>query len=104
MYSLERFNKLENVKLFENFIKYLESRNTKVIFFLPPYNPITYDLLTKQSEYKIINKVERYLNKLANEHNISIKGSYNPHNYSFENKDFSDGMHGHGSVAKKIFE
>jgi len=103
VYALERFNELDNIKLFKDFIKYLQSRNVKVVFFLPPYNPITYDLLMKQQEYQILDKVEKYLITFANEHNIEIKGSYNPHKYSFENKDFYDGMHGHDKVIKKIF-
>lgn len=102
VYSLEKFNNLHNIKLFEDFIKYLQSKNVKVVFFLPPYNPITYDLLMKQQEYQIIDKVEKYLIAFVNKQNIEIKGSYNPHKYSFENKDFSDGMHGHDVVAKKI--
>jgi len=104
VYSLENFRKLDNVNLFERFIGYLHSKNIKIIFFLPPYNPITYDLLIEQPEYKIINKVEKYLIQLSNDKNITILGSYNPHKYNFKNEDFSDGMHGHDSVAKKILK
>jgi len=103
VYSLERFKKLDSRDLFENFMKYLQSRNTKIIFFLPPYNPITYDLLIKQPEYQIINKVEKYLIRFAKRQNIIIKGSYNPHKYNFKNKDFSDGMHGHDIIIKEIW-
>lgn len=103
VYSLERFNNLHNLKLFDDFIKYIQSKNVKVVFFLPPYNPITYDLLMKQPAYQILDKVEKHLITFANKRNIEIKGSYNPHKYSFENKDFSDGMHGHDNVIKKIF-
>jgi len=104
VYSLEKFNKLSNKKIFEDFIKYLQSKNIKIILFLPPYNPVTYDLLMKQKEYHIINKVEKFLVQFSKNHNIVIKGSYNPHQYNFENKDFSDGMHGHDIVIKRIFE
>ena len=104
VYSLETFTTLDNINLFESFIKYLQLKNVNIIFFLPPYNPITYNLLIKQPEYKMIDTVENYLIKISNEYNIDMKGSYNPHKYSFINKDFSDGMHGHDRVAKKIFE
>ena len=105
VYSLEKFIELNNddIKLFENFIKYLHSKNTKIIFFLPPYNPITYDLLIKKPEYQIINKVEKYLVKFANKSNITLKGSYNPHKYNLVNKDFYDGMHGRDIAIEKIF-
>jgi hypothetical protein len=104
VYSLEKYDKLSNLKLFENFIKYLQSKNIKIIFFLPPYNPITYDILMKKSKYHIINRAEKYLINFANKNDIEIKGSYNPHKYNFKYTDFSDGMHGKNKVAKKIFE
>ncbi len=79
------------MKLFENFIKYLQLNNIKIIFFLPPYNPITYDILMKKPKYHIINRAEEYLINFANKNNIEIKGSYNPHKYNFKYTDFSDG-------------
>jgi len=104
VYSLEHFNTLSNTKLFETFVKYLQSNGVNVIFFLPPYNPVTYDLLIKNKKYKYLTIAEHYINDFAIKNNITIKGSYNPHKYGFTNKDFIDGMHGHDSVVKKIFE
>lgn len=104
VYSLTKYNTLSNTKLFESFIKYLDSRNVNVILFLPPYNPITYDLLIKDEKYKHIKIAEQYIITFATKHNLDVKGSFNPHKYGFTNKNFFDGMHGHDGVAKKIFE
>jgi len=104
VYSLSKYNTLSNTKLFENFIKYLQSKSINVVLFLPPYNPITYDLLIENEKYKYIQIAEQYINNFAIKHNVDVKGSYNPHKYGFTNKNFFDGMHGHDGVAKKIFE
>lgn len=103
VYSLENFNSLDNVEIFEKFIKYLQGNGVKVVFFLPPYNPIAYDLLVQNSKYKIIEDVEEKLKQLADENDIKLLGSYNPHKYNFTNGDFYDGMHGNEMVTEKIF-
>ncbi|SHO80916.1 conserved hypothetical protein [hydrothermal vent metagenome] len=104
VYLISNYNKLSNIKLFEDFIKYLKSRGVNIIFYLPPYNPISYDILSKNRKYRYIDIVEKYLKKFAKEMNIELKGSYNPHIYNFKNRDFADGMHSHDEVVKKIFE
>lgn len=102
VYALGNYKKLDNIKLFEDFIDYLQAKGTKVVFFLTPYHPISYDILIKDEKYKYINIVEKYLKKLSTLKNIKLTGSYNPHKYNFKNKDFFDGMHGHEGVAKEI--
>jgi len=104
VYSLERYTTLSDTKIFEDFIKYLLVKKVEIIFFLPPYNPIAYDLLIKNNNYKIIHKVENHLINFSNNHNIKLIGSYNPHKYNFKNEDFFDGMHANENVIKKIFE
>lgn len=104
VYSLTNYNSLNNIKEFEDFIQYLKSRKINIIFFLHPYNPITYDLLQKNEKYQYINISEEYLNDFSTKNSIQIKGSFNPHRYEFKNEDFSDGMHGHEKVAKEIFK
>ena len=103
-YSLEKYDSLSNLKLFEDFVRYLQLNRVDVILFLPPYNPITYDLLVKNKKYKYILISEKYLINFAELNGINVKGSYNPHKYGFTNKNFLDGVHGRSSVVKKIFE
>ena len=103
-YSLEKYDSLSNIKLFEDFVRYLQLNRVDVILFLPPYNPITYDLLVENKKYKYILISEKYLINFAELNNIDVKGSYNPHKYGFTNKDFFDGVHGRDWVVKKIFE
>ena len=102
VYLLSNYNKLSNTKLFEDFIKYLKSKDINIIFYLPPYHPLTYDILSKNPKYKYIDIVEKYLKDFAKDMDIEVKGLYNPHIYNFKNRDFSDGMHSHDLVAKRI--
>lgn len=104
VYSLEMFKYLSNTKIFEDFIKHLILNGTKIYFFLPPYNPYTYDLLIQNPKYTIINDIEIYLKNFAKQNNIQVLGSYNPHTYMLKNEDFFDGMHGLDIVCAKIFK
>lgn len=102
VYSLEKFENLSNTKLFEDFINYLQTKNIEVMFLLPPYHPLTYNLLTKNHKYKIIMDVETYLRNVAAAHRIKISGSYCPAQYQFSSIDFFDGMHGKDIVMEKL--
>ena len=75
-----------------------------VTLFLPPYNPIAFDLLIESNKYKQILIAEEYLINFANLNNINLKGSYNPYEYSLTNEDFFDGVHGRNQALKKIFQ
>jgi hypothetical protein len=103
-YSLDKYNALTNVKLFEDFISYLKLNKINVTLLLLPYNPITYDLLLEAKKYNHILIAEEYLINYAKLNGIILKGSYNPHNYNLSNQDFYDGVHGRDSVLIKIFK
>lgn len=103
-YSLGKYDELTNLKFFEDFVGYLQLNKVNVILFLPPYNPISYDLLVESKKYNIILDVEKFLKNFAKLNNIEIKGSYNPHNYGLAYEDFFDGVHGRDLVLKKIFQ
>ena len=49
------------IKLFEDFVRYLKVNKVEVTIFLPPYNPITYDLLLESNKYNMILTAEKYL-------------------------------------------
>jgi hypothetical protein len=104
VYSLNNFTKLDNIELFESFILYLKNNGVNVILYLPPYNPISYDLLSNNKKYMMINETEKYLLKFSNKNDIKIVGSYNPHKYNFTYKDFFDGMHGLDNTYNVIFK
>lgn len=104
VFSVNNYTQLNNIQLFEDFVHYLQKKGTTVIFFLPPYNPITYDILAGDNRYKNIMESEKYLRKFANLNKIKIHGSFNPHSCGFTLKDFYDGMHGRENVSKKLLD
>jgi hypothetical protein len=103
-YSLEKYDTLSSVKLFEDFIRYLKLNKVNVTLLLPPYNPITYDLLLEANKYNHILIAEDYLINFAKLNDVDLKGSYNPHKYDLTYQDFYDGVHGRDLVLKKIFD
>lgn len=103
VYALNNFTKLDNIELFKSFILYLKNNGINVILYLPPYNPISYDLLSNNKKYVMINEAEKYLFAFSKNYDIKIIGSYNPHKYNFSYKDFFDGMHGLDSTYEIIF-
>jgi len=104
VYSLEKFERLDNIDEFEKFIIYLKNRDINVSFALFPYNPITYNLLVKDKDYIIIQEVEEYLKQFARDNKLRVFGSYNPDKFNFKNSDFSDGMHGLEIISKTILQ
>jgi len=104
VYSLEKYEKLSNLELFEGLVKYLKNNEVNIYFYLPPYNPITYDILVSKDKYKFIEKSEDYLRNFAKQNDIKLVGSYNPHKYNLKNSDFFDGMHSLDIVYEIIFK
>ncbi len=93
----------ERLDIFIKFIEYLQQNQVRVIFFLPPYHPTTYNILTKSGDYKIIVKVEEYFRNIAQDHGITVIGSYNPENIQGHKEDFYDGLHPKEILVEKLF-
>lgn len=103
IYLLEKFTTLSKTKIFEKTIQYLLDRDIKIYFFLPSYNPYTYDKLMER-KYHIVNDIEEYLKNYAKQHNIKVIGSYNPHNMELTNEYFFDAIHTLDNAYEKIFK
>lgn len=104
VYSLEKFDKISNQKIFERFINHLKKHDVNIIFYLPSYNPYAYDLIIKNQKYKHIQTVEEYLKVFAKRSDIKVIGSYNPHIIDAKSNDFFDGMHALDQLYYKLFK
>jgi hypothetical protein len=102
VYGLEKFYEMSNEKLFEDFVYYLQKQGIEVIFVLPPYHPITYNILTNNPKYKIIEHIETYLRFLSAKRGVRLVGSYDPRKYDLISVDFIDGMHSRDIVMEKL--
>ncbi len=97
---ITNFETITNTRLFEDFVRYLEAQCVEVVFFLPPFHPITFDRL--RSRYPSVQEVERYLRRFAAAEHIPVLGSYDPGLYGLHSTDFFDGSHAHSRGLEKI--
>lgn len=104
VFLLEKFSDLSNTGLFEDFIGFLKNKDVEVIFFLPPYHPLTYELLTTNPKYAIIASAETYIRNYASREHIKVIGSYDPNAIGLTSKNFTDGMHLRDNGIEAIFQ
>jgi hypothetical protein len=87
----------ERRTLFEAFVRDLLDSGTKVEFFLPPPNPWLY--AEAQAELQKLGRssptaeTEAYLRRFAQEHDIRVRGSYDPQRAGVTESDFVDLVH-----------
>ncbi len=91
----ERFAQLDPLQcsLLENLIIYLQKQNCTVTLFIPPYHPVTWQLMHQSQHHTGIFNAERYLQKLAHTYSLNTIGNTNPANLKFNDSHFYDGVH-----------
>ncbi|HVN25522.1 MAG TPA: hypothetical protein VMT71_16255 [Syntrophorhabdales bacterium] len=98
------FTELSSTELFEGLLQWLKNHGVTVVFLLPPLHPDVYQICVRNPEYGATLKVESYLRRLAADNGFTVVGSFDPARYGFKPQDFSDMIHGHESVMKRLFE
>jgi hypothetical protein len=91
------------VKLFEKFIEYLQSKHIAVILTITPYHPVIYNEVATNNAYKLVLKNENYIRSFAASHHIFCLGSYNPERTHTTNSDFLDSFHLKTASLYRIF-
>lgn len=91
----EMFTQLDSLqcRLFENLISYLQKRDCKLTLFIPPYHPLTWQLLHQSEKHTGIFKVDNYLQNLAEKYTFNLVGATNPSALNLTSVDFYDGVH-----------
>jgi hypothetical protein len=104
--QVENFSKINEVNklVFIKLVKSLQADGVRVIFFLPPYHPVTYAKLRGDPKYKNIFKSQDFFIETAAKYHIEVAGSYNPNICGCEASDFYDFHHTYGSSTKKILK
>lgn len=99
------FEKLDEglINRFQSFVDELQSDQVEVIFYLPPFHPLTYDNLIN-SHYRIIVDAQKYFVDFAQKRGINVYGSYNPNDYQLKESYFTDGIHPTTEAAAVIFK
>jgi len=102
--TLNNFDSLSGIELFEDFVLYLQKKEVKVILLLSPFHPVAYKLFNDDPRYQIVISLEKYLKNFAFRNHIKLIGSYDPGRYQLKEKDFIDDSHGHEIVVTKVFQ
>jgi hypothetical protein len=99
---LNNFESLSGIELFEDFMRYLQKKEVKVILLLLPFHPVAYKLFNDNPRYQVVLSLEKYLRDFELRTHIKVIGSYDPARYQLKGKDFIDDTHGHEIVAEKV--
>lgn len=104
LYSVEENDHIDNLQKikFEKFIQILKEDNVEIVFLIIPYQIKAYDSLINGLHLSILNKSKSYFEKIAQNNNIKLIGSYNPADYNLSEDDFYDGVHIKSKALKKI--
>jgi hypothetical protein len=90
-------------KVLEAFVQHLAASGVKVTFYIPPYHPISYQLMM-DSPNKIVVDIQSYFEELAQAHGFAVIGSYNPADVGVTAADFYDVTHITADAIRRIFE
>lgn len=93
---------LKSESSLEALVEQMQQGGSEVVFYLPPYHPITYKNLVDSVKYKIIADAQGYFVNLAKSKGIVVIGSYNPADYQLDESDFYDGSHPREKAVTKI--
>lgn len=95
--------KPESRFIFEKFIKYLETKNINVIFYLPPHHRFTYSYETGLNPNSAVLRSELYLRSFALDNAIQVVGSFDPYFIGINNDEMIDHHHPKRATAAKLF-
>lgn len=105
IYALNNFMSLNSdlTELLGKFIQIIIDDGVTPVIFLPPYHPLTYQVISSKSDYKSVIETEKYIRLLANKHNIKVFGSYDPNLAGCNDAQFTDDMHPKEECINSIF-
>lgn len=86
---------------FNAFISLLQTDGNAVIFYLPPFHPLTYKIISNHS--KGLDEIQNHFVTIAKKRGIKLMGSYNPADVGCDETDFFDAGHLKEKGVKKIF-
>lgn len=89
------------LRLFETYLTWLADNGVEVEFALPPMHPLVYDHIHER--FPIIDSMEAYLRRTAEERALSISGSYNPGVAGCTAPMFIDAFHFDRPCAYAVF-
>lgn len=104
-FNFKHFDNLD-ISLQSKFVyltDYLLLHNVKVEFFMPPYHPKVYEIITHEAKYRNVKKSESFFVSLALKKKIKIIGSSDPNKFNLDRTYFYDGLHLKEKGVEKFF-
>lgn len=100
------FNQLNSncINKFQGLIDLMLMDNVEIVFFLPPHNPLSYQMYLRSGKCNGMAEAQKYFFSYAKKKKIKIFGSYNPDDIALETSDFYDSLHLKRESAAKIFK
>jgi hypothetical protein len=94
---------IKREKILLGFINFLKRKGISVILYSPPYHPVAYDCLKRDSCYKMGILADLEYKKIADLKKVTIIGSINPKEYHLTNDMFYDQFHCKPIALDSIF-
>ncbi|WP_461209841.1 hypothetical protein [Desulfocurvus sp. DL9XJH121] len=102
VYAMENFHRLYHIKMFEDFLDYLNGVGVAVVIYLPPFVRLAYQRMAADSRYAIITGAEALVREIAARKGLEVVGSFDPERCGIEDSDFSDLIHGRAIMSAKL--
>jgi len=99
---LKKYYFLEKQR-FEEFVGVIQDDKVKVIFYLMPFHPTTYNLLLKSEKFRIVADAEVYFREYSLKYGIELYGSYDPKVNGIAENDFYDCVHAKWDSIKQHY-
>ena len=100
------FNRFDEnfIKSFEKLIDFAKSKGIEINLVMPPYHPLWYAHLKKDSHYKFFLTSEDFFRNFAHRKNIHFFGSLDPSICGVTASEFYDEMHAKPSGMLKVMQ
>ena len=102
--GLDRVASKEKEFLFVNFLQTLQNDGVKIIFWLAPFHPLSYDTIKNDPHCHLGIEAELFFRQTAQKNNIEVIGSYDPAKYNLTNNLFYDSIHPKRAAIQTIFK
>lgn len=97
-------NKIDTSQLnyIYDLIDYCESNDIKLIFFLPPFAPTVWKVMTESGNYSYISDLDNHMKTISMKYDIPYFNFSGPGVLNYTDEEMIDGFHGSESVYSKI--
>jgi hypothetical protein len=94
----------KGVEAFHALLTFLKEKGVSVYLVKPPFNPMYYDRLRGTPYAEGLERIEKLIQDIANQHKLPVFGSYNPHTLGCTPEMYIDAEHANDKCLQKVFD